>query len=163
MYRRKQNFDENYRIMTYRHDDANLREVKNYFDNFPGIANALVKHEIRSEYLESQAFVSTDQVAMDVCFRNTVRKQIRDFFELVLHGALSSTNFERLVIYNAYTGQETSIPMISNKRAVVEFIRKYNKYDFSQTLPPEKFLTWGHESYYQGDVANWDSKRKFNY
>ncbi|XP_065219167.1 uncharacterized protein LOC135844758 [Planococcus citri] len=162
-YRRKQSFDESQARGTYNLNNTNLRDVKKYFDNFPGIANALVKNEILSNILESQAFVSTDRVAMDVCFRNAVRNQHKDFFELVIHGSLSPNNYRYLVIYNAYTGQETSIAMPSNKAAVVDFIKRYNKYDFSQVLPPEKFLTWGHECYYQGDVANWDSRRKLRY
>ncbi|KAL6957871.1 hypothetical protein U1Q18_045920 [Sarracenia purpurea var. burkii] len=160
-HRRKQTFDVH--RGNYCLDDNNLKNIKNYFDNFPDIANALPKHETPPGQLKGEGLVSTEQVKIDVCFRSKTTNVIADFFKYIMYGALSPNNIERLVIYNAFRGEETSILMPSNKQAIVEFVRKYNKYDFSQAQKPKNYHIWGQESYFRGDVANWDSKQKFRY
>ncbi|KAL6957869.1 hypothetical protein U1Q18_045918 [Sarracenia purpurea var. burkii] len=161
VYRRQQGFDVHRGNFCL--DDDNLRNVKNYFDNYPGISNALVMHEIKTEVLECDAFVSTDRIVMDICFRSKFAILWQQFFEMIIYGALSPNNIERLVVYNAFVGQEMSIAMPSNKQAKIEFVRKHNKYDFSQTVPPERFIILEQERYYHGDVSKWDSKRNFRF
>ncbi|KAL6957868.1 hypothetical protein U1Q18_045917 [Sarracenia purpurea var. burkii] len=161
VFRRKQTFDE-YRG-NFRLDDVNLKNVKAYFDNFPDVARFLVMNEVHSDVLASEALVSTEQIAMDVCFRGRRCRYIDYFFELIIYAALSPKSIKRLVLYNAFTGEETSVAMPSNKHAINEFIRRHNRYDFSQTVPPERFITLDEEFNYKGDVSKWDSKRKFKY
>ncbi|KAL6957870.1 hypothetical protein U1Q18_045919 [Sarracenia purpurea var. burkii] len=120
-----------------------------------GVKNVSVMNEIAdNNVLECSVIVSTERIAMDICFRNKFRDSSRTFFKLIIYGALSPNDIERLVIYNAFIGQEISVRM-PPKDAIIKFIQKYNRYDFSQTVPAEKFITFELERYYQGDVANW--------
>lgn len=146
----------------YDMDEENLQHVKEYLQHFPNISTAVVNYEVKTDFLESTALISTEDTCLEARVSKKKRTNVKYFYELILHGALSPKNIKRLVIYNAFYGVESSIAMPENKEALIDFIRTYNRCDFSKPPPPEKFITQEREKYFKGDVANWDSRRVYN-
>lgn len=143
VYRRKQPVDS--RRPDYTIDQTNLMNVKNYIENVPGIGTALVDHELANDLLECTIFLYfEDGTCFDFYFSKIKRTGLSDFHFSILCGALSP-EVKRLVIYNAYRGQESSLNMPADYEKLQEFIRRYNQCDFTAPLPAEKFITWGFE------------------
>lgn len=142
-------------------DEVNLQHVKEYVLNFPNISTAAIKPTLDTNLWQKTVLLSTDDSCLDTCVSKKRRTNVKDFYELIFYAAFSPKDIKRLVIYNAFYGEECSIAMPEDKEALVDFVRTvYNNHDFSRPLAPapEKFLTHGREKYFQGDVANWDSR-----
>lgn len=153
VYRRKQPIDQNFTEL----NEQNLQHVKDYVQSLPNIESAIVDYEVRTNMLESTSLVTLEDVCLDACFRVFPRNSVNDFYDSILHAALSPKNVSKLIIYNAFLGVETWIKMPECKEKILEFIRTYNKYDFSVQLPPEKPFTWGFEKCFVPGTVHCDN------
>ncbi|XKL67133.1 hypothetical protein PGB90_010553 [Kerria lacca] len=156
VHRRKQPLDFRFTNKDYYVDVKDSEKIKKYIENFPNIKSATVEYEVNTDLLEFTIFMCTDDTLLSLVFsKNVVTSR---FYELIIKAAVCPRDIKWIIRYNAYTGTETLVEVPPNKKEIQNFIRKYNKCDFTMKLPPEKFLTWGLEDMFVENTIDWELK-----
>lgn len=129
-------------------DQRNLHLSKDYIENFPGMKTAVVDIEVLSDLLEGTMYVILeDGTSIDIRYSRKKYGGVSDLYESILMGALIP-KVKRFVTYNAYRGEESKMDMIPNRDMLLQFIKKYNRWNFLTSMPEETFITWGLENYF---------------
>lgn len=135
----------------YRVEPTVLRNIKTYVLNFPGIENAEIDIEVKTDYLHGWMLLRTGDTCFEMCYSMGERKYILNFLDRILCSILCPDDepIKHIVFYNAYLGQESRIAMPRNIGELREFVRFSNNYDFSQQEPNDEFLTRDLEGYFE--------------
>lgn len=145
VHRRKQPQEKN---ASYIPDIKNLQDVKKYLENGPNLIKAKIDHCVSSSLLECSILAQAGSICFNMCYSSSRRIKSSDFFRSILYASLCPQDIKELKIYNSFLGEETSIKMPPIKEKIVDFIKKYNRYNFEKPLPAEKFIYWGNEKYF---------------
>jgi len=168
VHRRKQHSDRNScrGKVSYEVDPQHLQHVERYIENFKGIESAKIDHEISNPVLlQCSALFCLDDTTIDVRFSKLRTGAATEFWESFLMAALCDHPvIKNLVLYNAYSGIEYRVHLDEtfDREKIRAFVRKYNNWDFSVQVSPQKSLTWGWEEYFEEGTINWEQKEKIS-
>lgn len=130
--------------------DESLNDIKRFFETGIRNVNSTVLHySIENAPMKNHVFACTDREIFDVCFSWKLKKDVSHFIKYIILSAFSPKKFNRLCIYNMYTGVKTWMYIYTpsyDRKKIKRFVDEYYN-ETVENLYPQDFITRGFEEY----------------